>query len=136
VTTFLLDSDIAIELLRGRNLRVTEQLAARSRDAIFLSSVTIAELTFGALRSHKSQENLVICRRFCSALQLADLDRDAAEQSGTIRAELEGRGERVGAYDLLIGGIALAGGHILVTHNVRHFRRVDGLHLEDWAEIK
>jgi tRNA(fMet)-specific endonuclease VapC len=135
VTTSLLDTDIAIELLRGRNVHVAEQLASRSWDSIFLSTVTVAELIFGALRSRKSEENVITCRRFCSAFQLAELDREAAERSGIIRADLEERGERIGAYDLLIAGIALARGHVLVTHNVRHFGRVAGLQIEDWAEI-
>jgi predicted nucleic acid-binding protein len=37
--TYLLDTDIAIELLRGRNVQVAEQLASRDRNAVFLSSV-------------------------------------------------------------------------------------------------
>jgi predicted nucleic acid-binding protein len=64
VTTYLLDSDIAIELLRGRNVHVAERLASRNRKAIFLSTVTVAELMFGALRS------VIICRQFCAAFQL------------------------------------------------------------------
>lgn len=135
MTTYLLDTDIAIELLRGRNVRVVEQLASRDRNAIFLSTVTVAELMFGALRSRKPQESTVRCRQFCSAFQLVELDRDAGERSGAIRADLEGRGERIGAYDLLIAGIALARGHVLATHNVREFRRVAGLQIEDWAMI-
>jgi predicted nucleic acid-binding protein len=46
---------------------------------------------FGALRSRKSQESITICRQFCSAFQLVELDRDAGERSGVIRADLEGR---------------------------------------------
>jgi tRNA(fMet)-specific endonuclease VapC len=111
VTTWLLDTDIAIELPRGRNVRVVEQLASRNRNAIFLSTVTVAELMFGALRSRKSQESTVI------------------------RADLEGRGERIGAYDVLIAGTALAHGHVLATHNVREFGRVAGLQIEDWVAI-
>jgi tRNA(fMet)-specific endonuclease VapC len=135
VTTYLLDTDIAIELLRGRNVHVAEQLASRNRDAVFLSTVTVAELMFGALRSRKSQESIVLCRQFWSAFQLVELDQDAGERSGVIRADLEGRGERIGAYDVLIAAIALAGGHILATHNVREFGRVAGLRIEDWAAI-
>jgi tRNA(fMet)-specific endonuclease VapC len=135
VTTYLLDTDIAIELLRGRNARVAEQLASRNRDAIFLSTVTVAELMFGALRSRDLPKSTVICRQFCSAFQLAALDRDAGERSGVIRADLEGRGERIGAYDVLIAGIALAHGHVLATHNVREFGRVAGLQIDDWAAI-
>ena len=133
MTTWLLDTDIAIELLRGRNVHVAEQLASRNRNAIFLSTVTVAELMFGALRSRKPQESIVICRQFCSAFQLVELDQDAGERSGAIRADLESRGERIGAYDVLIAGIASARGHVLATHNVREFGRVAGLQIEDWA---
>jgi tRNA(fMet)-specific endonuclease VapC len=101
----------------------------------FLSTVTVVELMFGALRSRKSQESIAICCRFCSAFQPADLDREAGERSGFIRADLEGRGERIGAYDVLIAGIALARGHVLATHNVCEFGRVAGLQIEDWAAI-
>jgi tRNA(fMet)-specific endonuclease VapC len=133
VTTYLLDTDIAVELLRGRNVHVAEQLAVRNKSAIFLSAVTVAELTFGALRSRQPQESLGICRRFWSAFQIAELDQAAAERSGVVRADLEGRGERIGAYDVLIAGIALAHDHVLATHNVREFERVEGLRIEDWA---
>ena len=56
MTTWLLDTDIAIELLRGCNVRVVEQLASRNRNAISLSTVTVAELMFGALRSRKASD--------------------------------------------------------------------------------
>ena len=135
MTTYLLDSDIAIELLRGRNVHVAEQLASRNRNAIFLSTVTVAELMFGALRSRKPQESIGLCRQFCSAFQLVELDQDAGERSGAIRADLESRGERIGAYDVLIAGIASARGHVLATHNVREFGRAAGLQIEDWAAI-
>ena len=46
-----------------------------------------------------------------------------------------GAGERIGAYDTLIAGIALARGCVLATHNVREFGRVAGLHVEDWTAL-
>jgi len=51
VTYYLLDTDIAVELLRGRNVRVATSLASKNREQIFLSTVTVAELLFGAPRS-------------------------------------------------------------------------------------
>ena len=135
MTTYLLDTDIAIELPRGRNVHVAEQLASRNRNAVFLSTVTFAELMFGALRSRKSQESIVICRQFWSAFQLVELDQDAGERSGVIRADLEGRGERIGAYDVLIAGMASARGHVLATHTTSANLRVAGLQIEDWAAI-
>ena len=67
--------------------------------------------------------------------QLVELDQDAGERSGVIRADLESRRERIGAYDVLIAGIASAHGRVLATPNVREFGRVAGLQLEDWAAI-
>ena len=44
MTSYLLDTDIAIELLRGRNVHVAGRLASKNREQIFLSTVTVAEL--------------------------------------------------------------------------------------------
>ncbi len=132
MTSYLLDTDIAIELLRGRNQHVADRLAAKNREQVFLSTVTVAELLFGALRSQQPQKSMTLSRQFCSLFQVAGLDYAAAERSSVIRADLEGRGERIGAYDVLIAGIAVTRGCILATHNVREFGRVAGLQIEDW----
>ena len=97
MTDYLLDTDIAIELLRGRNVRVAGHLASKNRDQIFLSSVTVGELVFGAMRRPESGKSMALCRQFCSAFQLVGLDYEAAERSGVIRAYLEERGPRIGA---------------------------------------
>lgn len=55
-----------------------------------------------------------------------------AELSSEVRAILETRGQRIGSYDVLIAGIALADDRVLVTHNTREFKRVPNLRLEDW----
>ena len=49
-----------------------------------------------------------------------------------IRLDLEQKGIRIGAYDILIAGQALNLGLVLVTHNLREFGRVEGLKVEDW----
>ena len=135
MTNYLIDTDIAIELLHGRNVRVVDSLASKNQEQIFLSTVTVAELLLGALRTQEPEKSMALCRQFCSLFQLAGLDYPAAERSSVIRADLEGRGERIGAYDTLIAGIALARGCVLATHNVREFGRVAGLHVEDWTAL-
>lgn len=133
MTCYLLDTDIAIELLRGRNLQIAARLASTNREQVFLSTVTVAELLFGALRSRVPEQSLALCRQFCSSFQLVVLDYAASERSSVVRANLEAKGERIGAYDVLIAGIALARGCVLVTHNVREFGRITELRVEDWA---
>ena len=44
-------------------------------------------------------------------------------------------GERIGAYDVFIAGIASARGHVLATHNVGEFGCVAGIQTEGWAAI-
>jgi hypothetical protein len=53
---------IAIRITSRGSVHVAKQLASKNRNAIFLSTVTVAELMFGALRSLKPQEIVVICR--------------------------------------------------------------------------
>jgi tRNA(fMet)-specific endonuclease VapC len=131
---YLLDSDVAIELLRGHNLQLAEKLASIPRQKVFLSAVTIFELPFGAYRSRDSQQSFPICRKFCSTFQISPFDDAAADRAAEVRAHLEERGQRIGAYDILIAGVALAHGQIMVTHNTREFERVPGLQLQDWIK--
>ncbi len=93
----------------------------------------MAELYFGAFLSQAVDRNLARCGRFCDAFDLVPLSRTACEESASIRAELERKGARIGAYDVLIAGIALAEKRTLVTHNIREFARVPGLTIEDWS---
>jgi tRNA(fMet)-specific endonuclease VapC len=87
------------------------------------------------LATQRKEMGYIFIKLAYRAFHLAKLDQDAGERSGVIRADLESRGERIGAYDLLIAGIASARGHVLATHNVREFGRVAGLQIEDWAAI-
>jgi tRNA(fMet)-specific endonuclease VapC len=132
VSGYLLDTDTSIEIMRGRNPAVLERLAATARDQVALSVVTVAELMFGAWRSQNSARNLEICSLFCKSFEILPLTTADAESSGALRATLETAGRRIGPYDVLIAGIALAESRVLVTHNTREFGRVRDLSVEDW----
>ena len=57
----------------------------------------------------------------------------AAEHYGDIRAGLEKRGKPLGAMDLMIAAHARSRGATLVSNDVRHFRRVEGLLVANWV---
>lgn len=59
-------------------------------------------------------------------------DRRVAFEYGRLRAELERKGQPLAEPDLMIAAIGLARNLVLVTGNVKHFERVEGLKLEDW----
>ena len=59
-------------------------------------------------------------------------DHAAARRAAELDASLSAAGTPIGPMDTLIAGSALALHATLVTHNVREFRRVKGLKIEDW----
>ena len=58
-------------------------------------------------------------------------DRAAAIASAQVRRDLGKKG--IGLADAFIAGQAIADGFTLVSNNTRHFARVQGLHLVNWA---
>ena len=132
MSRYLLDTDTAIEVLRGWNRPVVERLAGSPCEDIALCVVTVAELFFGAHRSRNSARSLAVCREFCSSFNVLPLTSETAELSAGVRARLETSGQRVGAHDVLIAGISLADNRVLVTHNSREFGRVPDLEIVDW----
>ena len=128
----LLDTNVCIQLLTGRIPAVTEQFLEHDPKDIFICSIVRAELEYGARHSRQVDENLKLLTQFCEPLVSLPFDDRCAEQYGLIREDLTRKGTLIGANDFLIAATAVAHGLILVTHNLREFRRVVGLSLEDW----
>ncbi len=103
-----------------------------SPDDCAVSSITAFELSVGAKKSANPDGELAKVQSLLDTLVLESFDETAAEHAATIRWQLDRRGERIGAYDTLIAGHALALGLCCVTDNVREFSRVDGLVVENW----
>jgi tRNA(fMet)-specific endonuclease VapC len=135
VRRYLLDTDTSIEVLRGRNHSVVERLASYRREDVALCVITVAELLFGAHLSRQPIQNVALCQKFCASFRVFPLTGASAELSAAVRADLEAIGQRIGPYDVLIAGIALAEDRVLVTHNTREFGRVPRLEIEDWIAL-
>ena len=128
---FLLDTNTCIVYLRGRNLMLKQRLDAVAQETV-VCSVVKAELFYGAMKSAKPEQNLRLQEVFLAQFVSLPFDDLATTFFGQIRAQLEAKGTPIGSYDLQIAAIALAHNLILVTHNTREFRRVEGLQWEDW----
>jgi tRNA(fMet)-specific endonuclease VapC len=64
-------------------------------------------------------------------IPFAEKEADAAAK---IRFDLEKRGVPIGPLDVLIAATALASRAILVTHNLKEFKRIESLEIEDWFD--
>ena len=135
MTGFLLDTNVCIRLLNPTpNPVLIGKLKTIPPEQVFLSSVVKAELYFGAYRTNRREENLALLAQFFGVFATIPFGRDAEEIYGRLRAELARQGTLIGPNDLLIGATALAHGLTLVTHNVREFRRLPDMQIEDWEE--
>ncbi|MDO8689640.1 MAG: PIN domain-containing protein [Dehalococcoidia bacterium] len=134
---YLLDTDILSGLLkRTPSTTLIARLAAVPPDQQFTSSITLGELIYGAHRLGARADALLgqLDRVLLPNLPVLAFDAGAARQYGIVRAELDRLGTPIGDADLRIAAIALDRGLIVVTGNVRRFRRVPGLTVENWLE--
>jgi tRNA(fMet)-specific endonuclease VapC len=127
-----LDTDICVAFLRGTSLGVRDQLLQHSRATVALPAIVVAELLFGLEKSTPSRRHSRRVEDFIESFQIAAFDANTAKQYARIRALLEAKGEPIGANDYQVAAIVVAEQGVLVTGNVREFKKVPGLKLENW----
>jgi tRNA(fMet)-specific endonuclease VapC len=86
----------------------------------------------GAAKSKAPDANRLLAARFLSTLEIVEMNAVAAERFGTLKADLEVRGQRLADADLLIAAVTLAHDGVLATVNLRHYERIPDLAIEDW----
>ena len=128
---YALDTDLCIEVLRNRPARLREKFNAEA-DGLSISTIVLTELLHGAAKSQRPVETRREVERFAARLEVLPFDAAAAAHAADIRAILEKKGQGIGGYDLLIAGHARSRGLVVVTGNLREFRRVEGLRSENW----
>ncbi len=129
---YLLDTNIVIYVLKRRPKEVLVMFNANaSRMAI--SSITLSELFYGAEKSLNTDKNLEAVEEFVSHLDVLPYDAKASQHYGQIKAALEKKGQIIGENDIHIAAHATSHGLILVSSNVREFKRVSNLVLENWV---
>ena len=134
---YLFDTDTCISLLDGREpdkqQNILTHLEHLHRPEIFLSTVTVSELSFGVENSRFRKANLAALDAFLLDFRVMPFDETAAREAGRVRAELEKKGQRIGVMDTLIAAHAKSLGLPVVTNNVADFSRVRGLKVENWS---
>lgn len=135
----LLDTDIFSEILKGKNIKVITKAIAYK--AIFkhytISVITVSEIVKGwrkVNRNERVEEFLLNLNH----LEVLSLDRQSAELSGLIQADLEKTGNPIGLADILIASIAISNNLILVTGNIKHYQKIQllgyPLIINNWRE--
>lgn len=130
---YMLDTNICSYILKNHPASVKAHFDEVGSDALAISAVVLAELFYGAARH---QKGIAIRREiddFSSRLSVIPWDETAADHYGAIRAALEKNGTPIGAMDMMIAAHARSLGATLVSNNTRHFEKVPGLSIANWA---
>jgi len=130
---YLLDTDICSYAMRRGSPRTVARISAHAAGELKVSVVTQFELEYGARRSQRSNDLLVVVESFLANVEVLPFDFEAARKAAIVRARLAASGCLIGQYDMLIAGHALSLGATLVSNNVDEFSRVDGLEVENWS---
>jgi tRNA(fMet)-specific endonuclease VapC len=130
---FMLDTDISSYILRDRPAVVGNRLRRVRGADVCVSVITEAELLYGVRLAGSDNDLQRDVDDFLRRLDVLVWDSAAAAEYAEIRSGLEGHGTPIGNMDLMIAAHARSLGATLVTNNERHFRRVAGLRVENWA---
>lgn len=129
---YMLDTNIVIYVIKHKPIEVRERFNSVFSQ-ICVSSITVAELVYGAENSAQPEHNLMVVENFLSRLQVLDYGTEAAIQYGNIKAHLKKLGQLISDNDLHIAAHARSKGFILVTNNTKEFNRVPALQLDNWV---
>ncbi|MBC8008823.1 MAG: type II toxin-antitoxin system VapC family toxin [Burkholderiales bacterium] len=127
---YLPDTNVFSRFFQGRDPDLARRFIAEYPH-LRLSVLVLGELEFGAAKSGIARHRARV-ERLTTDLEVAPWTPEDARHYGRIRAELERTGQKIGTFDTLIAAQALRLGATVVTHNLREFRRVPGLRVEDW----
>ena len=128
---YMLDTDTVSFALRGQG-RVAARLLEHRPSELCISSITLAELHYGA-EARRSRKLHRLISAFVEPIEILPFDQSAASRFGTVAAALARRGEPIGTLDTLMAAHALSLRLTFVTSNTRHFARVAGLATENWV---
>lgn len=126
--SFLLDTNIIIAIF-AEEPQVQDALDQASR--VFIPSIAIGELCFGAKKSRKVEENLLRLKRFIAGNEILECDVETAFLYGEIKNVLRLKGNPIPDNDSWIAAIAIQHDLILVTRDA-HFRAVENLQCVAW----
>lgn len=128
---YLIDTNVCIHFFRGKfNLIDRFETVKLSNCAI--SEITLAELIFGAENSSNPKKNYKLIDKFTERTKILPI-YNAISIYAKEKVRLRKKGEMISDFDLLIGSTAISNDLIMVTENVKEFKRITDIRIENWV---
>ncbi len=125
---YLLDTNLVIALF-AEDRSVQQHLSEAGE--VFISSIVLGELYYGARKSAHVETNLTRIEEFASRMSLLGCDQDTARHYGRIKNLLRAKGRPIPENDIWIAAIAEQHQLVLAARD-GHFQEVEGLSVEVW----
>jgi len=133
----LLDTSVYCQPIKPRPLvPVQERWAAQGDDTLAVSTICEAELLYG-LELRKSQSLTALYEALLkNRLRILPVDSGVARHFASLKAWAKVNGRPLADFDLLIAATARTHGLTLATLNIRDFRNLPGVAVEDWSRME
>ncbi len=130
---FLIDTNICIYIMNDHPPEVIQKFREIGVGNIYISSITVSELQYGACKSKHIKKNIKRLEEFLRPFVILAYDETASNYYGKIRSHIEKQGNVIGPLDMLIAAHALSENLTLITNNEKEFKRIRLLKVENWV---
>jgi tRNA(fMet)-specific endonuclease VapC len=125
---FLLDTNAVISIF-ANDAALQARLSGAAE--VFISSVVLGELYYGAYKSSRVTENFQKINELASRSAVLGCDGTTAQSYGEIKNSLRAKGRPIPENDIWIAAIAKQYDLVLFTRDA-HFAEVESLATETW----
>ena len=131
---YTLDTNIISAILKG-NEKVNRIFIStlKGNNLVTINAISFYEIRRGLLKV-ASKRKAALFKKLFNPEDMLPLDYDAIEKSAKIYADLSKKGLIIEDADILIAGMAIINDMTLVTDNTAHFKRIEGIKIENWLK--
>lgn len=133
---YFLDSNTCIYFLKNTYPSVSKRWLSLSPSQIKIPAIVKAELLLGAYKSKNKKDTLEKVELLLSPFEIVPFSDEMTHCYADIRSSLEKGGQIIGPNDVLIAAIVRYSQGILVTNNVKEFKRIKNLSIENWVQAE
>jgi tRNA(fMet)-specific endonuclease VapC len=125
---FLLDTNIVVAIF-ANDATVINSLA--NANEVFVPSIALGELYYGAHKSKRVEENIARINEFALSSSVLICNAETSQQYGKIKNGLRIKGQPIPENDIWIAAISKQHGLTLISRD-EHFKKIDGLSITAW----
>ncbi len=134
MTRCTLDTNIITAFLKN-DLRVVDRVSdyLEHFDKLTINIISYYEILRG-LKDLANDEKIRMFEDFIQENELVSIKKETVEKAAEIYAYLKKEGNLIEDADILMASTAIVENLVLITNNIKHFKRIKGLKLDNWIE--